>query len=106
MARRSKEELDRHLSAALDFCNGALAVLPQNLADDLAQIHAFIGRIYGDVGDFDRGRSHYEQAIRLFEETNNFYLAGATRINFAFNLEGAGRFRRRARICLCRPGRL
>ena len=90
-ANKPKEELLKHLNAALQFYQQALALLPPNAVDDLAVTHNQLGNIYDDAGDLDRALLHYREAIRYFEGAGNLYTAAQARFNVALALRDANR---------------
>jgi len=90
-AKQPKEELLRHLNAAVQFYQQALDLLPTNAVDDLAVTHNQLGLIYKDAGNLDRALTHYREAIRYFEAAGNIYGAARTRFNVALALRDAGR---------------
>ncbi|MCI2430466.1 CHAT domain-containing protein [Candidatus Acetothermia bacterium] len=90
-ADKPKEELLRHLNAALQFYYQALDLLPPNAVDDLAVTHGQLGNIYDDAGDLDRALHHWREAIRYNEAAGNLYGAAQTRFNVALALAQANR---------------
>lgn len=91
-ANQSKEELLRHLNAAVDYYQQALKLLPSNAVDDLAVTHNALGVIYGVAGDLDQASPHYREAIRYFEQAGAIYNAATTRFNLALDLWKTKRF--------------
>ncbi len=87
-----KTDLLRHLNDAIGFYLQALDLLPANAVDDLAVSHNQIGNTYGDAADIDRALTHWREAIRYAEASDNFYDAGRHRYNVALALRQAGRF--------------
>ena len=90
-ANKPEEEPLRHLNAAVQFYQQALALIPPNAVDDLAVAHNQLGNIYKDAGDLDRALPHYREAIRYFEAAGNLYHAAVARFNVALALRDAGR---------------
>jgi len=88
---RSKGELVCQLDAALRFCNQALAMLPPCAAEEVALTHAVIGDIYGAAGNVDRALTHFYEAIRGSEASDNRHFAGLVRYDVAISLAKAGR---------------
>jgi tetratricopeptide (TPR) repeat protein len=80
-----------HLNAAAAARHQALELTPTDHPHDRAVDHAALGSIYGDAGMVDTALTHYQKAIRNFEDTENQYAAGHTRHNVATALARAGR---------------
>jgi tetratricopeptide (TPR) repeat protein len=90
-ANKPEEELLKHINAALQFYQQALALLPPNAVNDLAVTHNQLGVIYKNAGDLDRALPHWREAIRYFEAAGDLYKAAGTRRNVAIALANAGR---------------
>jgi tetratricopeptide (TPR) repeat protein len=91
-AARPEEELLRHLNAALQYYQQALALTPQDNVDELAVVHSALGNVFGEAGDLQRALPHYREAIRLFEAAGDLYDAARNRFNVAAYLANAGRW--------------
>jgi tetratricopeptide (TPR) repeat protein len=91
-AEKTKEEILRHLNAALGYYQQALALLPPDAVDDLAVAHNQLGNIYNDAGDLERALYHWNQDIHYDELAGNQYGAGQTRFNIALMLAHNNRF--------------
>jgi len=61
----------------------ALALCPTGAIADLGPMYGQLGALYQAVGQTERAREHYEQALQLFERTGNRYHAGSARFNLA-----------------------
>ena len=88
---KAEEELLKHLNAAVDYYQQALALLPPDAVNDLAVTHNQLGNIYNDAGDLERALKHYNQVSSLQEMAGNIYEAGETRFNIAIMLRQNGR---------------
>lgn len=91
-ARRSTEDLLRHLNNALQCYHTALKLFPPNAIHDLATVQNALGNVYDSAGDIDQALAHYRKAIHYCEIMDELYLAGMYRYNVALALDGAGRF--------------
>jgi tetratricopeptide (TPR) repeat protein len=91
-AGKPEDELTKHLQSALDLCNQALELIPENAITDLATVHNELGNIYGAAGDLDRALAHYRESIGYRESTGNLYDAALTQYNIALALAQGGRF--------------
>ncbi|MBK6710996.1 MAG: tetratricopeptide repeat protein [Chloroflexi bacterium] len=58
----------KHLNAALNYYQQALALLPANAVNDLAVTHNQLGLIYKDAGQTPRALEHYQQSIHYKEQ--------------------------------------
>ncbi len=90
-AGKPKEELHRHINAALKSYQQALELLPDDAINDLALTHSRLGAIYGDVGEMDRALPHYRDAIHMRETAGDRYGAALTRLSVAIDLAKSGR---------------
>ena len=88
---KTERDLLKHLNAAVDYYQQALALLPPDAVDDLAVTHNQLGNIYYEAGDLERVLEHYNHAIHFHENAGNFYSAGQTRRNVAIVLSQNGR---------------
>lgn len=88
---KTKEELLKHLNAAVDYYQQALALLPPDAVDDLAVTYNQLGNIYDDAGDLERALEHYNKSVQYKEMAGNIYAAGTTRRNMAIVLAQNGR---------------
>jgi tetratricopeptide (TPR) repeat protein len=77
-----KSDLLRHARAAESAYLEALALCPAG-AVDRGPMHNELGNLYDDVGQTQRAREHYENAIRIHDRTGDCYGAGQTRFNLA-----------------------
>jgi len=83
---KAEEELLKHINAAVDYYQQALALLPPDAVDDLAVTQNQLGIIYFYTGDLERALEHYNHAIHFHENAGNFHAAGETRFNVAITL--------------------
>jgi tetratricopeptide (TPR) repeat protein len=90
-AGKTEEELLKHLKAAVDYYQQALALLPPDAVDDLAVTHNQLGLIYNDAGDLERALEHYNKSVQYKEAAGNIYAAGNTRFNIALMFFQNGR---------------
>lgn len=81
----------KHLNAAVEYYQQALALLPPDAVDDLAVTHNQLGNIYNEAGDLERALEHYNKSIQYKEMAGNIYAAGTTRRNMAIVLANNGR---------------
>jgi len=88
---KTKEELLKHLNAAANYYQQALALLPPDAVDDLAVTHNQLGNNYYDAGDLERALNHYNQAIRYCETAGNYFNAGLFQENVAIAIAPQGR---------------
>jgi tetratricopeptide (TPR) repeat protein len=88
---KAEEELLKHLNAAVDYYQQALALLPPDAVDDIAVAHNQLGVIYKNAGDLERALEHYNKSIQYKEMAGNIYAAGGTRFNIASLLAENGR---------------
>jgi tetratricopeptide (TPR) repeat protein len=88
---KTKEELLKHLSAAMDYYQQTLALLPPDAVSDLAIAHNQLGLTYDDAGDLERALENYNHAVHFYENAGNIYSAGTTRRNMAIALANNGR---------------
>lgn len=94
-AAKKMEDAARYLAEAAEYSEQALGLFPAGAVDDLAVTHNHLGAIYTEYTDaklFERGMAHYDQAIRLNEQSGKLYEAGRTRYNVALALRRQGRF--------------
>ena len=89
---KAEEELLKHLNAAVDYYQQALALLPPDAVDDLAVTHAVLGNIYGEVKDWDKCLYYCNESIKYYETEGNEFWAGNIRKNVAVWLAQNGRF--------------
>jgi len=61
----------------------ALALCPVGAIADLGPMHNELGNLYHAVGQTERAREHYEQAVQLAERVGDRYSAGKIRFNLA-----------------------
>ncbi|AUB83639.1 CHAT domain-containing protein [Candidatus Thiodictyon syntrophicum] len=61
----------------------ALALCPAGAIADLGPMHNQLGALYDAVGQTERAREHYEQAVQLAERVGDRYSAGTRRFNLA-----------------------
>ena len=90
-AEQPREEMLKHLNAALHFCHQALDMTPLDAVGSLAAMHNALGIFYSSAADFERALSHWREAIRYFEAAGDLLHAGQVRFNVAMLLTGAGR---------------
>jgi tetratricopeptide (TPR) repeat protein len=90
-AGESVEQMARRLQAAANAYEQALQLLPTEDVTILSVIHHQLGSIYGVAGDTDRALQHYRQSIQYWEQQDDRYGAGASRLNAAIDLRQAGR---------------
>lgn len=90
-AKKPKEELLRHLNAALESYQQALDMLPADAVNDRAVAHNQLGGIYAHARDFDRALSHLREAIRYHQMQSDRYSSAQTLRNVSFTLTRAGR---------------
>lgn len=83
VASEPKATLLQHASSALKHYQQALALCPTTALTDLGPLHYQLGKLDGDVGQWDEAREHFEQAIQCYEGTGNRHRAGQTRENMA-----------------------
>jgi tetratricopeptide (TPR) repeat protein len=88
---KTKEELLKHLNAALDYSQQSLALLPPDAVHDLAVTHNQLGIIYAEAGNLERSVNHWNNAAKFFEVEGNLYLAGTVQRNLAIMLSQNGR---------------
>ena len=62
---KTEEELLKHLNAAADYYQQALALLPPDAVDDLAVTHNQLGNIYNDAGDLERALESLQQCSSI-----------------------------------------
>ncbi|MBK9603818.1 MAG: tetratricopeptide repeat protein [Anaerolineales bacterium] len=79
---KAEEELLKHLNAALDYYQQALALLPSDAVNDLAVTHNQLGNIYSDAGDLEREPYHYMQSVNYKEKAGNLYAAGQNSLQY------------------------
>jgi tetratricopeptide (TPR) repeat protein len=92
-AKQPEEDLLRHLNCAAQFHYQALNLLPSDELNSLSITHHALGNIYSHLaGNFNRALSHYHEAIRYAEASDdNLYSAATTRIKVSLALANAGR---------------
>jgi len=90
-AGRPTGESLRHLKEALKFCHEALELKPADAVNELATTQGQLGSIYRDAGDLDLSVQHFREAIQLFEQAGNSYLAAQARLEVAITLLNADR---------------
>jgi tetratricopeptide (TPR) repeat protein len=88
---RPVEELAHHIAEAGRLSEQALNMMPATAVVDRGTIHNQLGTIYHIAGDIDRALHHFQQAIRICEQTRDIFYAGQTRHNAAVALLAAGR---------------
>ncbi|MEO7839436.1 MAG: CHAT domain-containing protein [Anaerolineales bacterium] len=88
---KTEEELLKHLNAAIDYYQQALALLPLDAVNDLAVTHHQLGLIYKKAGDLERALDHYNKSVQYKEAAGNIYSAGTTRFNIALMFYQNGR---------------
>jgi len=89
--KEGKEEESKHLNAAVDYYQQALALLPPDAVNDLAMTYRNLGNIYADTGDIENSLKNSNQSIQYSETEGNLYQAGETRFNVAITLANNGR---------------
>ena len=89
-ARRPEVELRRYLRDALKAYNQVLAMLPENAFAELAVTRNQLGLTYGQGRDFERALTHFREAIRYMELSENRFGAGQARMNVAVVLAELG----------------
>lgn len=77
--------------AALEHYHQALELLPADAVADLSAVHNQLGLIYQAIGQLDAALHHYQEDIRLCDDSGDHYGAAQTRYNVALALHGAGR---------------
>lgn len=77
------ETLQRHVQAAEAHYLEALGLCPKDALTDLAPIHLQLGILYGEFGQHENARKHWELAAQYSEKTGNRYRAGKARFNMA-----------------------
>lgn len=87
-----EEMLLKHLNAALQAYQEALAMTPPDAIDSLAVKHNQLGNIYTSAGQAEPAVAHYREAIRFFEAAGDLYSAALTRENVAIAYADAGQF--------------
>lgn len=80
---KAEEELLKHLNAAVDYYQQALALLPPDAVNDLAVTHCQLGIIYAQAGNLQQGLDNWQQGIALFESIGNLFEAGKHRRNIS-----------------------
>ncbi len=55
----------KHLNAAVDYYQQALALLPPDAVNDLAVTHNQLGGIYTTIGDLERALNHCNNAANV-----------------------------------------
>jgi tetratricopeptide (TPR) repeat protein len=80
-----------HLNAAVVYRHQALDLTPADHLTGRAIDHLALGPIYSATGDIDTALSHYQIAIKNFEDTADQYKAGVARFNAAIALTMADR---------------
>lgn len=77
------ETLLRHAQTAEKYCLDGLQLRPQDALTDLGPAHNGLGNLYGDIGQQDKAREHYEHAAQYFERAGDHFHAGTVRTNMA-----------------------
>lgn len=72
-----------HINKALNHYLQALNLFPAGAVNELATTHNALANIYAEVGQFSEALKHYQQALKLDEQTGNIYSAAGTRQNMA-----------------------
>jgi tetratricopeptide (TPR) repeat protein len=90
-AKRSSEEIARHITEAAQLYERALDMIPATAVTERGIAHNQLGIIYRNAGDIDRALHHYRRSIQYGDKAGNIFLAGERRANVAIALRGAGR---------------
>jgi tetratricopeptide (TPR) repeat protein len=77
------ETMLKHAQAAGRQYLRALALCPPTALTDLGPFHLVLGNLYRDLGQTERAREHYEEAVQIFDLTGNRHTAGVTRFNMS-----------------------
>ena len=71
----------KHAQAAQQHYLQALDLCPSSALTDLSPMHNALGALYGEVGQTEDAREHYERSVQICEQTGDHYGAGTTRSN-------------------------
>lgn len=82
----------KFLQEALDGYQGALRLIPDDDAENLAVTHNQIGLIFSAANDIRQALHHYQEAIKWKESRGDIFGAGRTRIGIARLLARNGQF--------------
>jgi tetratricopeptide (TPR) repeat protein len=77
------EDLLKHRQTAERHYLAALALWPPTALTDIVPFHIDLGALYADLGQLKQARDHYEEAVKICEQTANLYGAGMSRFNMA-----------------------
>jgi tetratricopeptide (TPR) repeat protein len=91
MAAKQPSEAEAQVKAALQHYHQALALLPADAVNDLAAVHNQLGMIYKNIGQLEPALHHYQEAIRVYEDSGDHYHAALVRYNVALALLQAQR---------------
>jgi len=85
-------ELVKYAEGAIRAYQQSLECAPPNALRKLGLSHQHLANMLAAVGRFDSAFMHYRESIRHLEASNDFYMAGATRLGVAVALAQIGRF--------------
>lgn len=83
-AAKAPEDIQQgHFDAALKAYSSALSICPESAQSELGSVHAEMGILFSNVGDWEDARMHFEVAIACFERSGDHLGVGRGRYNMA-----------------------